>query len=225
MDPIWKFFFHRRHFSFLLFGALALWGLFLAFAINKESAPEVQIPIGIVMTIFPGASAEVEKLITNKIEQQIANLTNLSKLTSNSSEGVSTIVAEFSANADIEESLRDLRDEVDKINPELPDDGNEPTVAELNFVDQPVLIIAISTDAPLQRFAELGESLKSELQGVKGVSRVEILGVRQREVQVVVRKEELVRHNLTFNDVISAIRNSNASAPAGSIVTGNIEYG
>jgi len=226
MYPIWNFFLHRRHFSFLLFGVLALWGLFLAFAINKESAPEVQIPIGIVMTIFPGASAEeVEKLITNKIEQQIANLTNLSKLTSNSSEGVSTIVAEFSANADIEESLRDLRDEVDKIKPELPDDGNEPTVAELNFVDQPVLIIAISTDAPLQRFAELGESLKSELQGVKGVSRVEILGVRQREVQVVVRKEELVRHNLTFNDVISAIRNSNASAPAGSIVTGNIEYG
>src|SRR3989344_3013366 len=101
MDPIWKFFFHRRHFSFLLFGALALWGLFLAFAINKESAPEVQIPIGIVMTIFPGASAEeVEKLITNKIEQQIANLTNLSKLTSNSSEGVSTIVAELDVSFD-----------------------------------------------------------------------------------------------------------------------------
>lgn len=226
MYPIWNFFLHRRHFSFLLFGVLALWGLFLAFAINKESAPEVQIPVGIVVTIFPGAGAEeVEKLITNKIEQQIANLTDLSKLTSNSSEGISTVVAEYSANSDIDESIRRLREEVEKVKPDLPIDGNEPTVSELNFVDQPVLIIAISTDAPLQDFAELGESLKRELQGVGGVSRVEVLGVRGREVQVVVRKEDLARHQISFNDIISAIRSANASTPAGSIITNNIEYG
>src|SRR3989344_8154152 len=98
MFPLWSFFLHRRQFSFLLFGVLAAWGVFLAFAIQKESAPEVQIPVGIITTLFPGASAEeVERLVTNKIEQQVANVADLSKLTSSSAESVSTVVVEFDA--------------------------------------------------------------------------------------------------------------------------------
>lgn len=226
MLPLWSFFLHRRQFSFLLFGVISLWGIFLAFAIQKESAPEVQIPVGIVTTVFPGASAEeVERLITGKIEQQIANLQDLSKLTSNSAEGISTVVAEFDARADIDESIQKLRDEVEKVKPDLPEDGDEPTVSEVNFVDQPILIIAISADLPLQRFAELGDALEREMEGVAGVSRAEVLGVRAREVQVIVQKEELARYGLSFENVIGSLRAANASAPAGSIVVEGIEYG
>ncbi len=226
MYPLWNFFLLRRQFSYLLIGALALWGVAAAVLIKKESAPEVQIPIGIVTTILPGGSAEeVEKLITNKIEERLANLSDVKNLTSTSREGVSSVVVEFEASAPLKESLDKLTDEVARAEPELPSEAEDPFVSEVNFVDQPILIATVSADLPFAVFADLGERVKSELQSIAGVSRVEVQGTRAREVQVIVRKEILADLSLSLQDVVSALRTSNASLPAGNITVNNIEYG
>lgn len=225
MFPLWNFFLTRKQFSFLLFGVLALWGAFLSIAIQKESAPEVQIPVGVVSVALPGAPAEdVERLITNKIEARISGLSNLEKITSTSSEGRATIVAEFSARADITESVRLLRDEVEKVRGDLPTDATDPSVSEVNFVDQPIMTIAVSSDTLPQGLSALGDELSRTLEGIASVSRAEVSGVRAREVHVLLRAEELVRYNLSFNDVVSGIRASNASAPVGNIVVAGVEY-
>lgn len=225
MFPLWNFFLTRKQFSFLLFGILAVWGLFLAFEIQKESAPEVQIPVGVVSVALPGGAAEdVERLITNKIEARIAGLSNLQKVTSTSSEGLSTVVAEFAAGADITDSVRLLRDEVEKVRSELPTDATDPVVSEVNFVDQPIMTIAISSDTLPQGLSLLADEVSRALEGISSVSRAEVSGVRAREVHVLVRAEELVRYGMSFNDVVSAIRASNASAPAGSIVVEGVAY-
>jgi len=209
----------------LLIFALVIWGVVSAIVITKESSPEVQIPIGIISTVLPGASAEdVEKLVTNKIEERVANLQNLDKVTSVSREGVSIITAQYLSSAPIDESIQKLRDEVEKVRPELPDEATDPVVSDVNFVDQPVLIVAITADLPFAKFAELGETLKSELQSIKGVNRVDVSGVRDREVQVVVRKEDLARYGISLPEVVSAIAASNATLPIGAIVLDNIAY-
>jgi HAE1 family hydrophobic/amphiphilic exporter-1 len=103
MHWLWNFFLARRAFTALSMIALVLLGLYAAIIIPKESAPEVVIPIGVVTTALRGASAEdVEQLVTRHIEDEAANLDGIDTVTSTSREGVSVVVAQFSASADID---------------------------------------------------------------------------------------------------------------------------
>src|SRR3569623_2022205 len=225
MLSFWKFFIEKRQFTILLIFGLVIWGVTAAILIPKESGPEVQIPYGIVTVALPGASAEdVERLVTNKLESHLANIQGLDNLTSTSRDGVSAIVVQFLASEDIDKSIQRLKDEVDKDKSELPADATDPMVSDVNFADQPIQIISVTADLPFAKFAELGEQLKSELQTVHGVSRVEVGGVRDREVQVVVKNEELARLGISLSQVISAIGAANASLPVGAITIGDISY-
>lgn len=225
MLPLWKFFLGRRQFTILVMVGLSLWGTLAAFQITKESTPEVSIPVGVVAVALPGASPEdVERLVTNKIEEHLANLPNLSKLTSSSRESVSVVTVEFVASADLQQSIQKLKDEVDKAVPDLPAEAKTPTVSDVNFVDQPIQLISVSADLPPAQFAQLGDDLKRELQTVKGVNRVDVSGVRDREIQVVVKKEELARLGISLSQVVGAIGAANASLPIGSITVNDVSY-
>ena len=225
MHFLWLFFLRKRQFSILLIIVLVAFGIYSLVIIPKESAPEVIIPIGIVTTIYPGVSAsEIEELVTNKLENEIENIDNLDKLTSASKDGVSSITAEFSANANIDKSIQNLKEAVDRIKNTLPQDVKDPIVTEVNFADQPVLIIAISANLTPIAFTELSEKLKTELLGVSGVSNVVVSGIRNRIVEVLVNDESLHLYNLGINDVTNALSQSNASMPVGTISTAGIEY-
>jgi len=225
MLSVWKFFLEKRQFSLLLIGALVIAGTFSLFAIPKESAPSVEVPIGIVTTVLPGASSsDVEKLITDKVEEELANLENIDTLTSTSREGLSVVSVQFLANADLDKSIQDLKDGVDKVKNELPSEALDPQVLRINFADEPVLIISVSSDVSPAAFTALSEDLKTELRAVKGVSKVEISGVQDREVQVIVRSEALSRYGLSLGSVIAALQSNNSSLPIGSITQNGIEY-
>jgi len=200
-------------------------GLFSLMSIPKESSPEVVIPVGVVSTVLRGASAEdTEKLITDKLESEIGNVENIDKITSSSREGVSIITAQFNASANIDKSIQDLKDAVDRVKGELPTDATEPVVTKINFADQPMIIMSISEDLSPAGLTALGDDLKTELKKVEGVSKVEISGTRKREIQVVVRKAELANYGLSLNQVIGAIQGANASFPIGSITVADIDY-
>ena len=204
---------------------LIMTGLFSLISIPKESSPEVVIPIGVVSTVLRGAGAEdTEKLITNKLESEISNVENIDKVTSSSREGISVITAQFNASANIDKSIQDLKDAVDRVKGELPADATEPMVMKINLADQPMVIMSISEDLSPAGLTALGDELKTELKKVDGVSKVEISGVRKREIQVVVRKAELANYGLSLNQVIGAIQGANASFPIGSITVADIDY-
>jgi multidrug efflux pump subunit AcrB len=217
----WEFFIRNTRFSYLLMVALLGFGVFAIVAIPKESAPEVEIPVGVVTTTLPGAPAtDIETLITNELERGInGSVSNISKLTSTSREGVSSIVVEFDAGADVDESLRDLRDRVDQLRSDLPETANDPQVTEVDFVDQPVLTFAVAGDRTDDEFVTLADELEIELEAVPGVSRVETSGVRTREISVLVDSAALLRFNLTINEVIQAISSANSTFPIGAIIT------
>ncbi|MEK7133683.1 MAG: efflux RND transporter permease subunit [Patescibacteria group bacterium] len=225
MLSLWKFFIERRQFTLLLIGAFSLIGTVAMLSMTRESTPEIQIPVGGVTIVLPGASPEdVERLVTNKLEEHLANLPDLNKLTSSSREGVSTVIAEFNASADVQRSIQKLKDEVDKTVPELPAEAKTPIVIEQNFADQPIQLISVSADLSPAQFARLAEEVKRELQGVKGVSRIEVSGVRDREIQVVVRKEEIARIGVPLSQIIGAVAAANASVPVGAITVDDISY-
>jgi multidrug efflux pump len=225
MLPLWNFFLQKKQFTILLMVALVATGTFALFSIPKESAPEVRIPIGIVSAPFPGASAEdVEELVTNEIEAAVANLESLDMLQSSSREGLSMVTVQFDASADLDKSIQDLKDAVDSAKPNLPEEANDPIVSEVNFAEQPVLIISVTGDYPPAVLTQLGDDVKAELQNVTGVSRVDVSGVRHREIHVVVEKDRLEQYGISLTSVVSAIQSSNASLPIGAITVNNVEY-
>jgi multidrug efflux pump subunit AcrB len=225
MNKFWIFFLEKKAFTYLIMTTLVLIGLYSTYLIPKESAPEVIIPVGVVTTFLRGGSAEdVEQLVTNKLEQDIANVENIDTVTSSSGEGLSVITAQFIASADIEKSIQDLKDAVDKAKSSLPDDADEPNVLKINFSDQPVLILSISQDLAPAELTKLGDDLEREIKKVKGVSAVDVTGTRKREVQVVIAKDKLAGYGLSVGQVIGAIQSANASAPIGRITMGNVDY-
>lgn len=225
MKPLWIFFIQRKAFTYLLVIVLTLFGILSAITIPKESAPEVRIPVGIVSTLLPGASAEdVEELVTNTLEDGLGNLEDVNKITSTSRESLSVITVEFSSNADIDSSIRALKDEIDTITPDLPRDAEDPVVSEVNFADQPILITSISGDRSPREMNDLAETLERELKRVKGISRVESSGVPDREVQVIIDQQALELYNLTLGEVVGTLGSANASLPVGTITQDGIEY-
>lgn len=226
MRSFWKFFITNNSFTALLAMALAVAGILALVSIPKESAPEVQIPMGIITTVLPGASAEdMERLVTNKIEDRVLGVENVSKVTSTSGDGVSSITVEFNAQADIDKSIQLLKDEVAKVEPELPTEAEDPTVSDINFADQPILLISLSGDLAPAELTALGTSVQDELERVTGVSSVSVSGVQAREVQVIVQQAKLAQYGLSLSDVTNAIQASGLASPAGSITVDGVQYG
>ncbi len=225
MHSLWLFFLKKREFTALLMATLIGLGTYAVFVIPKESAPEVIVPIGIVTTVYPGASAsDIEELITNKLEDAIENVDGLESLTSTSRDDVSSITAEFNASADIDKSIQDLKDAVDSAKGELPRDANDPIVTEVNFADQPILVLSISSDLSPAALTALGETMQDEFGGVRGVSDVVVSGTRERQIQVIVKEEALRTYNLSVGAVSQALALGNLSVPVGIIATEGIEY-
>jgi multidrug efflux pump subunit AcrB len=225
MHSFWIFFLKKKNFTYMVMAVLVASGFYSLLVIPKESSPEVIVPVGIVSTVLRGASGEdVEKLITNKLEQEIINVENIDKVTSASREGVSVITAQFNASADIDTSIQALKDAVDMVKSDLPTDASDPVVTKVNFSEQPILTLSISQDLPPAALTLLGENLEKELKKVSGVSKVEVFGTRKREVAVVVRKDKLATYGISLNQVIGALQSANASLPIGNITVANIDY-
>lgn len=225
MSRVWTFFIEKTALSYLLITALVIFGLVSVLSIQRESAPEVQIPIAVITSALPGASPEdIETLIVIELERAVENIASVKKMTSTSREGVGTVVVEFEASADIKESIDKVKDEVDRVKGSLPSDATDPVVIEINFSDQPVVIANIVSNLPATEFIKAADSLVGEIEAIPGVSRAEVTGVREREVTVVVRKEDLSLYGLTLQNVVSAIQASNVTAPIGTLEVDGIEY-
>ncbi len=225
MTKFWTFFIDQKNFTVFLMIALLAGGLYAVSAIPKEATPDITIPLGVVTTILPGASAaDIERLITNEIEDAVLGMERISKVTSTSGEGVSNVSVEFDASADIHTSIQDLKDTIDKVRPELPDEALAPVVSDVNFADQPVLIVSVSGVFAPAELTELGEAVSDELERVVGVSRVSVSGVRAREVQVIARQERLRQYGLSLSDLTNAIRAAGVTSPAGSLTIDGVRY-
>ena len=225
MTEFWRFFITKRNFTVFLMLALIAGGLYAVLAIPKEATPDIAIPLGIVTTVLPGASAaDIERLITNKIESAVLGLEHVSKVTSTSGEGVSSVSVEFDASANIDKSIQSLKDAVDKVRTDLPTEALAPLVSDVNFADQPVLIVAISGKLAPAELTALSESVADELKRVPGVSKVGISGVRSRQVHVIVKQELLRQYGLSLSDITNAIRSAGVTAPAGSLTIDNVNY-
>ena len=222
---MWDFFIRKNRFAYLFLLVLVALGSYSIVSIPRESSPEVVIPVGIVTTVLPGApAADIEVLVTNEIERGLNSLQNVANITSTSREGVSSITVEFEASADVDASIQDLKDQIDSIQSDLPADAEDPFVSEVDFQDQPIMTIAVAGDVSDRGLSQLADSLEAELESLAGVSRVELSGVREQEIAIIVEPAALVRYDISLTQVTNAIRNANVTLPIGQIKNDGVIY-
>lgn len=210
----------------LIIISLLVFGLVTITELPKELNPEVEIPVAVVATIFPGASpSDVEDQVTKEIENEISDLSGIKKLDSKSSLGFSSVVVEFEAGEDLEKSIKELKEKVDSAKSSLPEDANEPEVIEISIDDQPIVEIAITSDrydvAELKKFAE---NVEDKVKGVPYVSDVVIVGGSERVVKIDLDQNELSKRGLSVQGIAEVLRANNVNFPLGSIDIDNSRY-
>ncbi|SHK20735.1 efflux RND transporter permease subunit [Rhodothermus profundi] len=210
----------------VLTALLAVGGLVSYLTIPKESFPSIEIPNIVITTIYPGASPEdIESLITKPIEEELQGITGIDEIRSTSTEGVSTIVVEFLPDQiTLDEAFQKVRDKVDIAKAKLPEDAEEPMVNEIDLSELPIMTINLAAPYALSRLKEVAEDLSDELEALPDVLEATVVGGLEREVQVNVDRAALQAYNLTFNDVVNAIRRENTNLPGGSIDVDRLNY-
>lgn len=211
---------------------IVLLGIFSFFSMPRENFPEVVQNNIYISSIYPGNSAEdVEKLITKELEDKFKNVSGVTKVTSNSFQDYGLIVVEFDAKVKIAEAKQRIKDKVDEAKgdqdwPNL-DSGSkvEPSVFDLNISEEfPILNINLKGNYPKFTLKQYAEDLKDDLEDVPEVKEAVILGVDDNEVEVALDLFKMNAAGVSFDQVISAIKNENITISGGNLVTdGNRE--
>jgi multidrug efflux pump subunit AcrB len=181
--------------------------------------------MAIVTTIYPGASpADIEELVTDKLEERLKNLEQLKKLESESSEGVSSLVVEFEASANLKDSIRNLRDEVDAVKSELPENAEDSIVTEVRLDDQPIITVSLVANLPPEELKQSGEDLQDLLEGIPGVSEVLLSGLERKEMQVFIDIKKLEGYEISLEALMGTIASNHLDFPIGSVRTDGFYY-
>lgn len=221
----WGYFIKNRRMAIMLGLIFVITGVFSFMKIPRESNPEVKVPYGMVITAYPGASPqEVAEQVTFKLEQKIKSLGDLDEMTSSSSEGMSQIFVEFDAAADIDDSIRKLKDRVDEAKPSLPDDANDPFVQELSFSDEPIITYSFFGDLPYEQLLAVVEDVQGEMEKVTGVQSANIAGKRATHLLVAVREADMVQYGLSMRAISQAIATYHMNGPVGNIEVDDLLY-
>jgi multidrug efflux pump subunit AcrB/outer membrane protein TolC len=201
----------------LAVGAVTLLGLIAYVTLPRESAPDITIPLVLITTTYPGVSPEdIEELISTPLEDELASLTDVERLSSRSAEGFSLVSVEFTPDVDIPSAVQSVRDRVGRARPKLPDDVEEPAVREINFSDIPVLLVTLAgpDETELVRHAD---ALEERIARLDGVLDANVSGGVDRQIRVAVDPLRLAHYGLTLAQVNSAIADENVNIPGGNV--------
>lgn len=204
---------------------ISIAGVFSYIKLPKEQFPDIVIPTIFVQTIYPGSSPkDIENLITKPIEKKIGSISGVKKLKSQSLQDFSIITVEFATDVDVAEAKSKVKDEVDKAKQDLPNDlKNDPTVQEVNFSDMPILYINISGDYSLQDLKRYAELAKDKIESLSSITRVDMVGALDREMQVNLNLTKMIAAGVTLDDVSRAIQYENARISGGNVDLGNMK--
>ena len=211
---------------FVLVAIIIISGLYSYLTVPKESFPEVVIPEVFIGTPYPGNSpSNIEKLITRPLEKEINTITGVDEITSTSIQGYSAVDVKFEFDVTSDEALRKVKDAVDraKADPDFPDDlPADPDVFALNFSELlPVMNVNLSGDFSLDELKRYAEALEEEIEELPEISKVDIRGVMDKEVEVVVDYLRAEAMQVSFNDISGAIAQENITISGGDLLVDN----
>lgn len=215
---------HRLSVYFLIL-IFCLGGVGVYVSLPRESFPEVEIPLVVVYTIYPGVSpTDMETLVTRPIETELKAISGVKEIRSTTSEGLSSIEVEFNPEQDLETALANVRDKVDLAKPDLPVEAEDPRVVDVDFSQLPIMLVTLSGPVGVQQLTEVAEEMEEDFEAIPGVNQVTVVGGREREVHVQVDPKRLSYFELSLSDLVFAVARENRNVPGGEIAVGGLEY-
>lgn len=198
----------------ILFGVISLAGLPI------DLFPEIEIPVAIVSTSYSGAGPqEIETLITKRIEESVATVSNIDKIHSISSEGNSIVIAQFNFKTDMDFATLEMREKLDLIKGFLPEDAKDPMVMRIDPNQTPIMQISLSNKqgdlTGLQTLAE--DEFKPRFERIEGVASVDVGGGLVDEIKIKVEPYKLSKYNLNLSQISQLITANNINMPGGNV--------
>ena len=209
----------------LLIMLISGWGIYAFLNLPKESNPEVKIPTALVAVAYPGASpSDIEELVTKKIETAISSISGINKITSKSSNSFASVTVEFSADQNVDDSIRKLRDKLPAIRNDIPADAKDPQVIEISLDDTPIITYAFT--GPYDDFVLRSsvEKIQDELEKIPGVRQVNVSGGDQSELEIAYDPQKLIAYGITADQANQAVAATNRAVPAGNFEGDQYNY-
>ena len=204
-----------------ILAALLLGGLTSYISLPREADPDIPIPIIYVGVVLPGISpVDAERLLVKPMELELRTLTGLKEMQSISAQNYGAVLLEFDVSFDKEQALLDVREKMDQVRPELPDDAEEPDVREFNAGLFPVIMVNLTTTDSERELYRRAKMLKEEIAGMPNVLEANLIGQREEVLEIVIDPRAMENYNITSNELYSVLARNNQLIPAGSIDSG-----
>jgi len=196
---------------------ITLAGILSYISLPKEKFPDIVIPTIYVSTVYPGTSpTDMENLVTKPIEKQIKAISGIKKLTSNSIQDFSNVMVEFDTDVDVALAKQKVKDAIDKARTDLPNDlPRDPNVIEVDFSEMPILFVNISGDFDLNKLKNYAEEAKDQIESLKEITRVDIVGALDREIQINVDMYKMQAADITMGDIERSVAFENMTISGG----------
>ncbi len=213
-------------FATMVMLAIVVLGLFSYQRLQVDQFPNIDLPVVVITTEYPGASPEiVESEVTKKIEEGVNSIAGIKALTSRSYEGQSVVIIEFQLQIDGRKAAEDVREKIASLRPLLRDEVKEPRVLRFDPANRAIWSVAVlpapQGTAAIPSAVELtnwaDQVLKKRLQNVRGVGSVSLVGGSKREINIYLNPQAMEALGITADQVASAVRNENQDLPVGAI--------
>lgn len=194
-------------------------GLYAYVTIPKEAEPDIEIPNIYVSISFEGVSPEdSERLLVRPMEQELRSIEGIKEMTSTAYEGGANVLLEFDAGINTNEALQDVREKVDKAKAEIPSEADEPTVTEVKMSRfDPMLVLNLAGNVSERTLTTIAKDLKEKIEGLNGVLEVNLVGVREEQMEIVVDPLAMESYGLDQAQIIRFISLNNRLVAAGSL--------
>jgi len=194
-------------------------GVIAYLTIPKEAEPDIEIPFIYVHITHDGISPEDgERLLVRPMEQELRAIEGIKEMTANAYEGGANVLIEFDAGVDTNQALADVREKVDKAKSKLPGETDEPTVNEVKMSRfDPMLVLNLAGNVPERTLTTIARDLKEKIEGLAGVLEVNLVGVREELMEVVVDPLAMESYGLDQAQIINFVTLNNRLVAAGAL--------
>lgn len=212
--------------TIMVFISFIVIGLIASRMVPLEYFPDISFPGAYISVPYQNSTPEeVEENITRPIEEAIATISGLERISSTSSENQAGIFVQFKMGSDISLKAMELKEKIDGIRNQLPDDMERFFINKFSAQDNPMMNLRISSERDLSNAYELlNRNLKQRIERIPGVAKVDLYGVEQRQIRIELIPERLEAHNINLNQLAQQLRRSNFSVTAGKIEEAGRRY-
>jgi len=213
-------------FATMVMAAIVVLGLFSYQRLNIDQFPNIEFPVVVVQTEYPGASPEiVESEVSKKVEEAVNSIAGINALTSRSYEGQSVVIIEFQLQVDGRKAADDVREKVASVRPTFRTEVKEPRVLRFDPASRPIWSLAVLPDTrdgarpmdPVELTNWADQVLKKRLENVRGVGSVTLVGGTKREINIYLNPPAMEALGITADQVVNAVRSENQDLPVGAI--------